>query len=82
MLLKVLFRIGVSISAISFPKFQGYKDDSDDKDDDNDIEEKTWEVISNSTHASQVFMDADGTIVLGQDQDAPADVYDATQSLW
>lgn len=26
-------------------------------------------------------MDTDGTIVLGQDQDAPADVYDATQSF-
>ncbi|KAK8397124.1 hypothetical protein O3P69_004662 [Scylla paramamosain] len=26
-------------------------------------------------------MDADGTIVLGQDQDAPADVYDAAESL-
>ncbi|KAK8378891.1 hypothetical protein O3P69_009551 [Scylla paramamosain] len=28
-----------------------------------------------------VLMDTDGSIVLGQDQDAPADVYDASQSL-
>lgn len=28
-----------------------------------------------------VLLDTDGTIVLGQDQDAPADVYDAAESL-
>ncbi|XP_045107747.1 uncharacterized protein LOC123502647 [Portunus trituberculatus] len=35
------------------------------------------------TRASRntVLMDTDGTIVLGQDQDAPADVYDAAESL-
>lgn len=37
--------------------------------------------ISTTRLDSVVLLDPDGTIVLGQDQDAPADVYDAAQSL-
>ncbi|XP_063600616.1 uncharacterized protein LOC134776794 [Penaeus indicus] len=33
------------------------------------------------TPKSTILMGVDGTVVLGQDQDAPADVYDATQSF-
>ncbi|KAK3875259.1 hypothetical protein Pcinc_019858 [Petrolisthes cinctipes] len=62
-------------------KWKGDKEYLEDDDDDDDQSGKKLVSISNSNNASQVFLDVDGTIVLGQDQDAPADVYDVTQSF-
>ncbi|XP_071521221.1 uncharacterized protein [Panulirus ornatus] len=60
-------------------KWQNGESHRDEDEDDVRPEEAIFDSVASST--STVLMEPGGTIVLGQDQDAPADAYDATQSF-